>query len=511
MSLPQSQGRSGPAITVVPAAVPRVALAVPPAADPLGAARRRPRRNSAVGTLLVSDAVTTTAVLTATAWLSPALHHHFGRQAAFVAVTWAAAAISFAAKGIYLRARRHIVPAPADDLTALTAALLTAALVTLAARSLLPGALGPPLPASSVLAGLAGCAVLLPAARALALAVRDRMGKESTRVLVVGTGTIAADVGGRLVRSSHVELVGYVDDDPVEGHDVIGGLDALPAICERRRIDRVVVAFSRAHPRRLADVLRTLDGTVTVDIVPRYFELTGWEAVVDDLSGLALVSLGGPPSALSLAVKRGLDVLGASFALLVLSPVLVVVAAMVKATSAGPVLFRQLRVGRDGATFGILKFRTMREPTAEEVAQRGRRSGVDLLLDAGKDGQRTTQVGRLLRRSGLDELPQLLNVLLGHMSLVGPRPLVPDECADLPGWAEKRFAFRPGVTGMWQVSGQHDLRLDELCRLDCQYVNTWTLLDDLRILARTPERLLRGGTVEQKVSGPATGPPGPVG
>jgi lipopolysaccharide/colanic/teichoic acid biosynthesis glycosyltransferase len=113
-------------------------------------------------------------------------------------------------------------------------------------------------------------------------------------------------------------------------------------------------------------------------------------------------------------------------------------------------------------------------------------------LEAVPDPDRITGLGRVLRRTGLDELPQLVNVLRGEMSVVGPRPFVPEECAALDGWARCRFDVRPGLTGMWQVCGQHELSMDELCRLDVQYATTWTMRSDLRILARTPGRLLRG-------------------
>ncbi len=415
---------------------------------------------------------------------------------AFVAVVEGSLLVSFWTARVYTRGRRHIVPAAADDLGALLSALTLAALVALAARSIFEGVLAPALPLEPVLVALGAVAVAVPAARVLALAVYGRTSRQTARVVVVGTGTIASDVANRLTRAPHVELVGFVDDDPVEGQSVVGNLDALPAICENEGIDRVVVAFSRAHPRRMADILRVLNGTVTIDVVPRYFELTGWEAVVDDLSGLALVSLGGSPSRLTLAVKRGVDVVGASLGLLLVAPALAVIALAVKVSSPGPVLFRQERLGRHGRPFEILKFRTMRPATPEEIHRRRERAGCDLLFDANKDMSRVTPLGRLLRRSGIDELPQLLNVLVGQMSLVGPRPFVPEECADLPGWARRRFEFRPGLTGMWQVCGQHDLRFDELCRLDTQYVSTWTLIADFRILTRTPGRLLRGGTVD---------------
>ncbi|HLG67422.1 MAG TPA: exopolysaccharide biosynthesis polyprenyl glycosylphosphotransferase, partial [Acidimicrobiales bacterium] len=372
----------------------------------------------------------------------------------------------------------------------------TALLVVLSARTLAAGTFGHVLPLAPTLAAFALAAAVLPAVRALSLAVHARTGTQTAKVVIVGTGTIAADVANRLARTSHIELVGYVDDDPVEDQPVIGDLAALPSLCEREGIDRVVVAFSRNHPRRTAEVLRALAGRVTIDVVPRYFELTGWEAVVDDLSGLTMICLGRKPSRFGLAAKRGLDVLVAALGIVALAPLLAAVAVAVKVSSPGPVLFRQLRLGRHGRPFLILKFRTMHPATPAEARQRTGRAGTDLLFDAAKDDHRVTALGRVLRRFGIDEAPQLFNVLKGEMSLVGPRPFVPEECADLPAWARRRFEFRPGLTGMWQVCGQHDLRLDELCRLDSQYVSTWTLVADFRILARTPGRLLRGGTLQ---------------
>jgi lipopolysaccharide/colanic/teichoic acid biosynthesis glycosyltransferase len=179
--------------------------------------------------------------------------------------------------------------------------------------------------------------------------------------------------------------------------------------------------------------------------------------------------------------------------LLVAAPILIPAAIAIRLCSPGPALFRQMRLGRNRAPFQILKLRTMREATPEEVAADEARHIPRPLLDHPLHERRVTRLGRLLRRTGLDELPQLLNVIAGDMSLVGPRPFVPQECGTLPDWVHRRFAIRPGLTGLWQVCGQHDLRFEELCRLDCQYVNTWSFKGDMRILARTPGRLLRGG------------------
>ena len=412
----------------------------------------------------------------------------------FVVISWLALAAAVITKRVYPKARRHIAPTPADDLVNLEAAVAMGALVTFALAAIVPSLLHGPLRPGVVAVAFAGCAITLPLARAITIGVRGRTAvARPARVVVVGTGTIASDVAARLSRSRHVELVGFVDDDPVDNHPVLGDLASLPSICQQGQVDRVVVAFSRSHPARTTDLLRSLVGTVAVDVVPRYFELTGWEASFQDLEGLAVISLdGGSPGPFGRFAKRLFDVVGATAVLLAVAPVLLASVVAVKVTSSGPVLFHQDRLGRDRRPFQILKLRTMRQPGPTESTL-GVRHIPRPLTDLPEIEQRVTPVGRLLRRCGVDELPQLLNVLRGDMSLVGPRPFVPEECSVLPDWVERRFEIRPGLTGLWQVCGQHDLRFDELCRLDCQYVVSWSFGADVRILARTPGRLFRGG------------------
>ncbi len=411
----------------------------------------------------------------------------------FVGISWAALAAAAIAKRVYPRARRHIAPAPADEVATVESAIVIGALITLAMAALFPTLLRGPLQPVAIAAAFGGCAVALPLARAAVIGARARSDTRPVRVVVVGTGTIASDIGARLARSRHVELVGFVDDDPVGDEAVLGDLEALPSICRLGMIDRVVVAFSRSHPARTTDILRSLVGTVAVDVVPRYFELTGWQASFQDLEGLAVISLdGGPPGRFGRFVKRAFDIVGATVALVLVSPVLVGSALAIKATSPGPVLFRQDRLGIDRRFFQILKLRTMREPGPNEHPLGDRVAPVPLAKLPDIE-LRVTTVGRILRRLGVDELPQLFNVLRGEMSLVGPRPFVPEECSFLPDWVGRRFEIRPGLTGLWQVCGQHDLRFEELCRLDCQYVASWSFAADLRILARTPGRLVRGG------------------
>lgn len=410
----------------------------------------------------------------------------------FVAVSWLLLQLMLRARGVYASTRRHLVPTAFDDLGALESSVLLSVLVLLGADALLGHAARSVFPPAALLTGFTVVAVLLPVGRLFALAGVGFSSQRPARVVVLGTGTVAGDVVRRLAASRHVELVGYVDDDPVEGQQVLGGLDELATICQREAVDRVVVAFSRCHPARVGSVLGSLDGSVSIDVVPRYFELTGGAAELDDLAGIALVAMDrGRPTREVLRFKRLCDVVGSLIGLAVSSVVLLPAAIAVRLSSPGPVLFRQTRLGQDRVPFQILKLRTMRPPTPDDLRLPPGRMRTPLSVRL--DEHRITAVGRFLRRTGIDELPQLVNVLRGEMSLVGPRPFIPEECSIFGGIAERRFSARPGMTGLWQVSGQHDLRLDELCRLDVHYVTAWSPAVDLQILARTPARLIRGG------------------
>ena len=189
--------------------------------------------------------------------------------------------------------------------------------------------------------------------------------------------------------------------------------------------------------------------------------------------------------------KRAFDVVGALVLLLLFAPILALVALRIWTHDRGPVLFTHTRIGLDGRAFGCLKFRTM-VPDAERLLPALRAStGSDALLFKLQDDPRITAPGRMLRRYSLDELPQLVNVLRGDMSLVGPRPQVADEVALYRGDMGRRLSVRPGVTGLWQVSGRSDLSADEAMRLDLHYVDTWSFASDLAILVRTLRAVVR--------------------
>jgi exopolysaccharide biosynthesis polyprenyl glycosylphosphotransferase len=199
-------------------------------------------------------------------------------------------------------------------------------------------------------------------------------------------------------------------------------------------------------------------------------------------------------------VKRAIDILGSLFALILLSPLLLTIAAAIKLTSAGPVLFRQKRVGHHGAPFTFLKFRSMflandetihREYVTGFIKKGDRFQTRDTIFKL-KNDPRITPVGRLLRRTSLDELPQFLNVLRGDMSLVGPRPPIPYEVNCYTAWHKRRLAIKPGITGLWQVHGRSRVPFDGMVRLDLQYAASWSLALDIKILLKTPWAVLIG-------------------
>ena len=280
------------------------------------------------------------------------------------------------------------------------------------------------------------------------------------RTLIVGSGEVADRLIDRL--RNHPELglipIGYVDDDDELGFALprLGNLSAVPELVLLGRVDRVMVAFSRAHHEELLEVLRVCrDAGVAVDVVPRLFEFLDGARTMDQIGGLPLLSIDMPAfSRMSRAVKRGLDVAGSALALLFLSPVLIVAMIAIKLDSRGSVFYTQVRPGRGGRPFRLLKFRSM--VTGAGTVE----IGPDGAIVKSPADSRVTRVGRYLRRFSLDEAPQLINVLRGDMSLVGPRPIHPSEAAALTAdWQGRRMDLRPGLTGPWQIAGRSHIPL----------------------------------------------------
>ena len=344
-----------------------------------------------------------------------------------------------------------------------------------------------------ILAMCVVAAVTVPLARTVSFGLLGRAPTGSVPVIVVGTGKLAQTVASHLRAHSSVKFVGFVDDSPLGRSDVLGELEDLPDLCRRYDVARVVVCFSRTHPERTTEMLKSLSGQVGVSIVPRYYELITSRSHVEDLSGLPMIDIA--PASLSAGarfLKRSFDVVVSSVILVVVSPFLLVMAVLIKATSPGGVFFRQIRTGRDERPFSVLKFRTMHQDAEQRKSEILHLNESDGPLFKVTEDPRVTRPGRFLRRTSLDELPQLINVWKGDMSLVGPRPFVVSEAAEIEGWARKRFEARPGMTGLWQVSGRNELSHLELCRLDYLYVASWSFWWDMQILWQTPATIFKG-------------------
>jgi exopolysaccharide biosynthesis polyprenyl glycosylphosphotransferase len=274
-----------------------------------------------------------------------------------------------------------------------------------------------------------------------------------------------------------------------------GALSDFERVCRDADVERVIVAFSSAQHERLLDVIRISKRLrVKISVVPRLFEVIGSGVEIDQVEGMTLLGIRGLTRTTStLALKRGMDIAGAGAGLVILSPLLLVIALAIKLTSPGPVLFRQPRVGRANQVFRMWKFRTMVQGAHRmqaELAHLNEMEGGAMFKIA--DDPRVTPVGRILRRTSLDELPQLWNVLRGEMSLVGPRPLPLRDFELLDSWHRGRYRVLPGITGLWQVSGRSELDFDDLVRLDFFYVENWSIWLDIEILARTPLAVVRG-------------------
>jgi exopolysaccharide biosynthesis polyprenyl glycosylphosphotransferase len=404
-----------------------------------------------------------------------------------------------AAYGLYQHDRRRVRQTSFLDVGSRAHALVFGAIASLGLSQLAHRWFGAPTLGwlELLVVGLTAL-VLVPLGRAATSVIMQNLGVSRSRVLIVGSGSVATSLVQRLQNYGDIELVGFVDDQPypsggVPGQTLLGTIVDLPRICAEMAVDRVLVAFSQTPPTWVVAILRELPSDVRISVVPRLFELVTWQSKIEELHGLTVMDVAPPRLGMfSRATKRALDVTVSAALLLLLSPVMVVVAAAIKATSPGPVFFRQPRAGRRGQTFKITKFRTMK--VGAEAGKVGLRAhnDVDGPLFKLHNDPRVTNVGRLLRTTSLDEMPQLINVLTGKMSLVGPRPFVLEESAAIDGWAARRFDVRPGMTGLWQISGRNDLPFEELRQLDYAYVASWSLGWDLKILWHTPSSVLRG-------------------
>ena len=327
--------------------------------------------------------------------------------------------------------------------------------------------------------------------------------------LIVGAGDVGQLVGRKLRQHPElgIRLVGFVDSDPksmradLDGVPILGTPDDIATLVREHDVQRVVVSFSNdRHEQQLGLIHGLRDLDVQVDLVPRLFEAVGPVVAIHDVEGLKLLTL--PPVRPSRACpdgQAGGDIAGAALLLALLSPLLLWFSWRIRRDSPGPVFFRQERLGKDMRPFTVLKFRTM----VVDADDAPHRAYVESIMDTRaaptssnlyklSRPDAVTKVGRSLRRTSLDELPQLINVLRGDMSLVGPRPCLAYETALFEPHHFDRFLVPAGMTGLWQVSARANATFREALDLDAQYARNWSLGLDVRLLARTPIAVLRG-------------------
>jgi exopolysaccharide biosynthesis polyprenyl glycosylphosphotransferase len=330
-----------------------------------------------------------------------------------------------------------------------------------------------------------GVTVVVAACRVAARAIARRL-LPPERCLVVGDHAHGRRLARRLTEEpkAKIEFAGLHALRRQAG--AAETFDSLAAVVSARDVHRVVISADAGEPQEELLAIQAAKALgVKVSVVPRVLEVLGSSATYDYIDGLTV--LGIPRFGLSRSArftKRAFDIAG-SLALLLLGwPVLALIALTVKLSSPGPVLFRQCRIGRGGEPFWMLKFRSMQDDSDRLKEQLRAFNEAEGLFKIADD-PRITRIGRFLRRTSLDELPQLWNVLRAEMSLVGPRPLVPEEDGMIQGWHRRRLQLTPGITGPWQVLGSARIPLQEMVTIDYQYVSNWSLWGDVKIMLRT--------------------------
>lgn len=332
-----------------------------------------------------------------------------------------------------------------------------------------------------------------------------RSGRNLSRVLIVGTNSRALDFAHRLRSQPHLGYIveGFADNQwpgleelDRRGETLKCSLSELPQYLRETIVDEVVIALPMSSAySSAADIVRMCEEQgIIIRFLPDLFNLSLASAEVTNFEGQPLISLrSGAIRGRKVYVKRALDI-GISFSLLLLMmPILLIVALSIKLTSRGGVFFVQQRVGLNKRIFPLLKFRTMVEDAESQQAEIEHLNESEGPVFKIVDDPRITPLGRFLRRASLDELPQLINVLVGHMSLVGPRPLpVRDYEGFGQDWHRRRFSVRPGITCLWQVSGRSSIPFERWMELDMMYIDEWSLALDMRILARTIPAVLKG-------------------
>ena len=329
-----------------------------------------------------------------------------------------------------------------------------------------------------------------------------KRGYNHRRLLIVGTGRRAAGIIDKI--NGHPEwgfkIFGAVNDEPsrkvemVSKTKVVGNIDDFKETLQRDAIDQVIFVVPRSRLSFIEDAVNTCEilgtkATIAVDL----FDLKIARSNPTELDGIPLITFETTVAKeWQLLVKRSVDVIVSGLSLLIFAPLLFLVSILIKITSPGPILYKQRRLGLSGREFELYKFRTMYQGAQEVLSKVKDVREMDKPDFFKKKIQWITPVGRFLRKFSLDELPQLFNVFIGQMSLIGPRPTVPDEVSLYESWQRRRFSMKPGITCLWQVKGRNNIGFEEWMKMDLEYLDNWSLWLDFKILMKTIPVVLFG-------------------
>jgi exopolysaccharide biosynthesis polyprenyl glycosylphosphotransferase len=329
-----------------------------------------------------------------------------------------------------------------------------------------------------------------------------RQGLNTRRLLIVGTGKRANDFVKRVDKHPEwgFELLGAIDDEPSRGVpqagrlNVIGTLDDIPEIFHRDAVDEVVFVVPRSRLNALQGAIDDCETEgVVVTVAVDLFDTKLARSSVGELDGIPLLHFKTTHAKeWELLIKRIFDFVTSGLGILVLSPLFILMAILIKATSKGPVFFRQNRLGLAGRQFTLYKFRTMRQGAQDVLSDVADLQSMTTPEFREKKTGWITPIGRFMRKFSIDELPQLFNVFVGHMSIVGPRPTVPDEVDKYMDWHRRRFSMKPGITCLWQVNGRNNIAFEDWMKLDLEYLDNWSLWLDAKILLKTVPVVLFG-------------------
>jgi exopolysaccharide biosynthesis polyprenyl glycosylphosphotransferase len=322
-----------------------------------------------------------------------------------------------------------------------------------------------------------------------------RQGLNTRRLLIVGTGKRANEFIKKTDQHPEwgFELLGAIDDEPGRGiHQVgrlniVGTLEDIPRIFHKDAVDEVVFLVPRSRLNALQGAIDDCETEgVVVTVAVDLFDTKLARSSVGELDGLPLLHFKTTHAKeWELLLKRIFDFASSGLGLLVLSPLFLVMAILIKATSRGPVFYKQHRLGLSGRRFTLYKFRTMRQGAHDVLSDVSDLNAMTTPEYKEKKTSWITPIGRFMRKFSIDELPQLINVFVGHMSIVGPRPTVPDEVDKYKDWQRRRFSMKPGITCLWQVNGRNNIAFEDWMKLDLEYLDNWSLWLDAKILLKT--------------------------